>query len=64
MSTMKEAMEAWNKKAESRNNGTDASGLPVREPKRDVSRSGNCKVRLRPVRRDWKRSPKQWENRR
>ena len=60
----KEALKEWALKAESRENGTDAKRLPVREPKRDVSRSGNCKVRLRPVRRDWKRSPKQWENRR
>ena len=64
MSTMEEAMKEWNKKAESRENGSDAKPLPKREPDRDTSRNGNCKVRLRPVRRNWKRAPKQWENRR
>ena len=64
MSTMEEAMKAWKLKAESRKSGSDASGLPAREPARDTSRNGNQKVRLRPVRRDWKRAPKQWEGRR
>jgi len=59
-----EALKEWKLKAEARENGSDATRLPAREPERGVSRSGNGRVRLRPVRRDWKRAPKQWENRR
>ncbi len=64
MNTMEKAIAEWNKKAEARKNGSDAKALPEREPARDTSRNGNQKVRLRPVRRDWKRAPKQWEGRR
>jgi len=59
-----EALKEWAKKNEARENGSDATGLPAREPARDTSRNGNGRVRLRPVRRDWTRAPKQWENRR